>query len=81
MAMKGTVLFISAMGLAAAPIFVVLSQDSSVDQEVRAPGFAAATSQQGRLPVQITRGMHRTDPRAQCTQYAHPAHASCSGRR
>jgi hypothetical protein len=80
MTMNGTALFISALALAATPIFVVLSQDSSLDQEVRLPASAAASPQRHQS-AQVTRGTHRTEPKARCTAPATTAHTPCRGRR
>jgi hypothetical protein len=81
MVMNGTALFISALALAATPIVVVLSQDSSVDQDVRLPAFAAASPQRHHQPSQVTHRVRRTEPKARCTASATTAHAACRGRR
>jgi hypothetical protein len=79
MAMNSTALFISAMALAATPIFVVLAQDSSVDQEIPAPSSAAATQPHQRQPSSVTRSVHRNAERARCTSTG-TAHPSCRAR-
>jgi hypothetical protein len=83
MAMKGTALFIAAMALAATPIAVVLSQDSSVDQELRVPASVAASPrhQQEGQPSHVTRSSHRTEPKARCTSSTTTAPNSCRGLR
>jgi hypothetical protein len=86
--MKGTALFISAMAVAATPIVVVLSQDSSFDQEMRAPVSRVVTPRdQQHRPSEVIRSMRRTDSKARCASPAPTAPAAptapsaCRGRR
>jgi hypothetical protein len=80
--MKGTALFISAMAVAATPIVVVLSQDSSFDQEMRAPVSRVVTPRdQQHRPSEVIRSMRRTDSKARCASPAPTAPSACRGRR
>jgi hypothetical protein len=86
--MKGTALFLSAMAVAATPIVVVLSQDSSFDQELRAPvSKVVPPRDQQHQPSEVVRSMRRTDSKAGCASSATTAPtapaapSACRGRR